>query len=106
MILFAVRDVKVGSFGRAFSMDCEISAIRDLSTAIGAGQSLLSQFPSDFELFELGYYDDVTGILHPLACPKFIISCQSIVTSMATAKSKLSKIPTVDKITDIAAPKA
>nr|WAE43326.1 MAG: nonstructural protein [Microviridae sp.] len=76
--IFSVRDNKVSSYGIPFFNDSEIGAARDLQMAVNDDKIQLSYFPEDFELFELGSFDNITAefIMHDK--PKFIIGAISL----------------------------
>jgi len=77
-LVFAIRDIKIEAYGTPFVTQDEISAVRSVTGAMMGHEGLITQFPSDFELFQLGTYDDTKGKFDNLNAPKFIISCHSI----------------------------
>ncbi|AXL14456.1 nonstructural protein [Microviridae sp.] len=45
-------------------------AIREFQQEANNPESQLNKYPEDFTLFELGEYDDITGMMHPHKTPK------------------------------------
>jgi len=73
--LYSIRDVKLSIFNLPFYQDSAIQAIRQLKMSMMTNPDLLiSRFPSDYELFELGTFEDVTGSFDIPEQKKFIIS--------------------------------
>lgn len=60
MKLFSIKDVKAQSFGNVLNHRSTADAIRSLTRAL-EGDSNLSKFPGDFELWMLGELDELTG---------------------------------------------
>lgn len=77
--IFAVHDVKAEAFGNPMFMNNEQIAIRGLAGAVADPASVLSQSPEDFNLYELGEYDDNSGLITPLDRPKLVCSALSVV---------------------------
>lgn len=64
MLLFAIKDVKVG-FKSPFVRQNKELAIRDFKNAVADKNpnNYLSLNPEDFELWYIGSYDETTGII-------------------------------------------
>ena len=64
MMLFSIKDSKSLSFGKpapAVNMDV---AIRDVKILVNDNQStLVSKFPEDFELWQVGVFHEDTGLI-------------------------------------------
>lgn len=69
---FAVFDVKTGSYGMPFFSATRPSAQRSFIAACSDKNSMLGQHPEDFRLFDLGSFDDSTGIFLPMN-PDFVM---------------------------------
>lgn len=63
MKLFTVKDIKSSSFGAPFQSVSSGSACRVVAMSMDDKNSLLSRFPSDFEVWEVGEFDETTGLL-------------------------------------------
>lgn len=66
-ILFCVYDTKSGQHGNPFIMESDESAKRSFLDSLAEVRmpTLLSKFPTDYELRRLGTYDTETGELSP-----------------------------------------
>jgi len=81
--IFSVRDIKVSVYNIPFHSDSEIQAVRTIHAAMAQQPDMLiSQFPQDYELFQLGEFEDVTGKITSLDTPKFIINLVAIKTQV------------------------
>nr|WAE43570.1 MAG: nonstructural protein [Microviridae sp.] len=78
MKIFAIRDNKVGAYSKPFIEDNAIQASRALHMAVNDKMIQLSQFPEDFDLYELGEIDNISGALVDPGRPKFIVSAISL----------------------------
>lgn len=63
--VFAVHDSKVGAYLQPFFQRSKGEALRSWEGVCNDGQSAMSKFPADFTLFEIGEYDDSTGVIKP-----------------------------------------
>lgn len=61
--LYSVKDNKVGVFCSPFNHVNDAEAIRDLTTVVNLekGDSKLSTYPEDFDLYYIGEFDTDTG---------------------------------------------
>ena len=64
MRLFSIKDVKVGSFTGAFVFPSAAIAARTLGSQ-AQRDSVLSAYPEDFDVYDLGGIDLETGIITP-----------------------------------------
>lgn len=75
-ILYCVYDIKTGAHGMPFVMESDESAKRSFLDSLAEVRmpTLLSKFPTDYELRRLGEYDTQTGELipEPDCKPKFV----------------------------------
>lgn len=76
--LYAVKDIKLQAFGRLAQFPNVAVAIREFTAAIKSEQTPWSQYPSDFEVWEIGDYNDERGILIQREEPEFIMSMEQI----------------------------
>lgn len=64
MMLVSIKDTKSLSFGRPAPAVNKDVAIRDVKILVNDNQStLISKFPEDFELWQVGEFHEDTGIL-------------------------------------------
>ncbi len=61
--LYAIKDVKVG-FWKPFIQPNEAVAIRDFANMVNSGRdSFIDDNYNDLELWQIGTYDDSTGVI-------------------------------------------
>lgn len=89
--VFAIRDIKISTYNRPFTEINEIQAMRGLKVVTLDGNSQISHFPEDFELMELGTFDETTGRFNLYDSPKFIISALSFKKPGAPVPATLSE---------------
>lgn len=85
MKMFAILVVKANAYKRPFFEESTVDAIRGFEMAVNKGESLLSSYPEDFALHEIGKFDQMSGVFTPLQLP----------LSIATGRSVLRNIPGV-----------
>lgn len=71
--VFTVRDSKVEAYLQPFFMRSYGEAERAFRTVMNNPEHQMSKHPEDFSLYEIGDYDDNTGIIEPLMEPKHIV---------------------------------
>lgn len=59
--IYAIRDLNADYFMQPMFMRTDAEAKRAFQVAVSNPDSLLSQFPSQFDLWYIGSYDDATG---------------------------------------------
>lgn len=84
-LLFCVYDSKSDQYGSPFIMESDESAKRSFLDSLAEVRmpTLLSKFPSDYELRRIGSYDTGTGIIISEARPVFIANAASFGTELA-----------------------
>lgn len=72
----AVGDKKAGCFNRPFFVHTNEVAIRSFGSEVNSGNqdSALTHHPEDFVLYELGSWDEGTGVLKALDMPHPLVS--------------------------------
>lgn len=70
--VFAIYDSKVQAFNQPFFSQTKGSAIRAVTSAVEDKSSNYCKYASDFTLFELGTFDDSTGLFDLLSTPHSI----------------------------------
>jgi hypothetical protein len=71
MLVFSVRDVKLGTFDRPFFVASRGAAVRGFADAVVDASCPLNKHPEDYQLFCLGEYNPLTGDLIPIS-PEFM----------------------------------
>jgi len=79
-IIFSVLDSAAGTFGSPWVVPHVGLAMRAFTDEVNSGSnnSDLVKHPEDFSLYEIGSYNDVTGIITPLDVPKLIAQAKSL----------------------------
>lgn len=62
LVIVSVRDTKANAFGIPVCVPTVGAAVRSFSDQINGQDSVLTKHPQDFDLFELGTFDDNTGL--------------------------------------------
>lgn len=83
MKVFAVRDVCICAFLLPMFFPNKAGAVRALGDAVNkpGGDNQFFQHPEHFQLYELGEFDEDSGVISPLPAPEFVVDCQSLVRS-------------------------
>lgn len=68
--MIAIHDAKSESFGRPLFVRAYGEAERSFRDVVNDGKSDYAKHPEDFTLFEVGSFDDATGVLVGLAAPR------------------------------------
>ena len=88
MTLFVIKDSKAGIFTRPFFLASVGAACRFVSDLVVDRESPLHAHPADYSLWELGSFDELSGVLVSCPAPKFILEAQEYVPR--------SVVPSVD----------
>jgi len=83
--IYAVKDLAVQAFGQPFFVRAKGEALRSFQDEVngrGNAQSAIAAHPEDYELYELGDYDDVSGILFPKG-PNLVARAKDLLTQGA-----------------------
>lgn len=80
-ILVAILDRALDAYGRPFAVPAIGAAIRSFQDEINNTESPMNKHPEDYDLYQLGMYDDTTGRIHSADEPKQLaIGKQMLVT--------------------------
>jgi len=72
LTMYALRDAKAGVYLQPFFKLTEPEAVREIVRLTRDPQSMVSIFPEDYDLYQIGEYADTTGIPVPLETPRHI----------------------------------
>lgn len=61
--IFTIHDSAVGAYLQPFFMTSKGEAIRAFSDTVNDDKTQFNKHPGDFELFQIGEYDDSTGTM-------------------------------------------
>ncbi|QXP07914.1 MAG: nonstructural protein [Arizlama microvirus] len=77
--MFSIRDLQLSIFTSPMFLNSEIQAVRQIYMAMNNHpDNQLTQFPENFQLVELGEFDDTTGRFETYDVPKLIITAEGI----------------------------
>lgn len=63
MPVVSVRDSAVNAYMRPFAVPAIGAAVRSFQDEVQRSDSDLNKHPEDYELFEIGQFDDETGLI-------------------------------------------
>jgi len=83
--VFSIYDRAASVYGTPFYSHNKQTAMRSVSAEVNRQDptSTLSTSPSDFDLFELGEFDQDTGRFTTFENPQFVFSCSGLVNQTA-----------------------
>lgn len=76
--IFSVKDVKADAFLHPFFSHNRATAEREFRRLCGDRQSHIFHNPQDFELYELGNWNDEVGVIVARDVPDLVIRAESI----------------------------
>lgn len=79
MFLVALRDNRAGSFLRPVAHSSLAVAVRDVEMDLNRENSILGQFPDDFELCVVAEFDAVTGVVSDYTGDTPVIPVSSLI---------------------------
>lgn len=84
LIVCAVRDVKVGAFANPFHVPTRAFAVRSFIDEVNRPdeKNMLNKHPADFQLFQLGTFDEESGRYLQSELPELLISAQDALASV------------------------
>lgn len=87
MKIFSIKDLKAGSFGALFLANSVDESIRACKIRlIYERDSILQQFPNDFMLYHVGYFNTNTGLIETTGVSVPIKSIFDIVQELDTER--------------------
>lgn len=69
LVICAVRDSAVGAYMQPFTAQSRGAAVRAFVDAVNDGSTPMNKHPEDYELFEIGEFNEETGVVTPRAVP-------------------------------------
>jgi len=63
--LYSVLDLRSSIFANPFISVNDMTALRDFGNAVNDLGTTLSKNPEDFQLYKIGSFDDVLGVITP-----------------------------------------
>lgn len=77
--VFAIRDMKAEAFLPPYFSPTVGIAIRSFTDAVNSPEGPFGKYPDDFTLFEVGQFDDGTGVLEAVSPIKTVINALEVV---------------------------
>ncbi|WNK12965.1 MAG: nonstructural protein [Microvirus sp.] len=79
--IYAVKDLAVQAFGMPFFLRSKGEAMRSFQDEVNRtdGKSSVAQHPDDYELYNIGEYDDATGAITPMT-PELVARAKDLLT--------------------------
>lgn len=71
--IFSIRDDKAGYFNTPFFQRTTGEAERSLQQLVSDKNTLPGKYPEDYSLYEIGSYDDQTGLITAEDSPRHIV---------------------------------
>lgn len=78
MKIYAVRDAAVEAFLQPFFSPTDASAVRSLTIVVNDEKHEFYKHAADYSLWDLGDFDDTSGVLTPTVPIKRIVSCEAL----------------------------
>lgn len=79
-MIFSMFDKKAKVYAPPFCSENLQVLKRQLTVEVGRGDSMLSQFPTDYEIYHLGYFDAPSGEITLNKNPDFCFNMAEIAT--------------------------
>jgi hypothetical protein len=82
--IVSVKDSAAQAFGRPVFVPAVAVAVRSFRDEVNRkdSQEDLSKYPDDFELYEIGTFDDSTGIVQVLDMPRMVARAKDLKESV------------------------
>ena len=78
--MYSIRDSKGEIFNLPFFKKTHGEAERDFHQLCQDKNSTVAKYPTDFDLYYVGDYDDSTGKVQPLDAPQHVVHAATLVT--------------------------
>lgn len=76
--VYSTRDSKTEFFYTPFYQNTEAEALRTWGASTAKPESMICQYPEDYDLYYLGTFDDQTGKFQLLDSPKHVVSAVNL----------------------------
>lgn len=79
-VIVALKDTAARVFGVPFVVQAAAQAVRSLRDEVNSTESTsdVARHPSDFELYEVAYFNDETGSVSPLDPPQMLCRAKDL----------------------------
>ncbi|UOK21009.1 nonstructural protein [Chifec microvirus UA13_24] len=92
---YAVFDDKTSSYQNPFFSVSDGAAVRIFTSGIRAQGTVLNEYPSDFKLYKVGEFDELSGLTQPASDsgnPVFIVDGSACIVKVSDKFSPISEI--------------
>lgn len=79
LAVFSVRDLKAAQYGQPFALANRAVAVRTFTSWCQDTSSFFAKYPHDFELFQVGEFDQTTGRLLTYDTPDYVCRASELV---------------------------
>lgn len=101
--IYAIKDVKVGKFGNPFVASNDSEAIRIFNDLVlGSTDSLLAKHPEDYDLYAIGLYNVVLGLICPDDSVTFLLNAQTVFENVNRKIKSFNFTPENENSVDVA----
>lgn len=87
--VFAIRDVMASAYMAPFTFPARGQAIRAFADTVNDPKTLLNRHPDDYSLYELGEFDEESGVLIGLDAPEFVVHARDMVEEKDTSQFEM-----------------
>ena len=85
--MYSIYDQKAGVFNNPFYKTTHGEAERDFTTAVNDEKTTLNQYPTDFDLYYLGDYNDQDGKFTTLDTPQHVVKAVQVLRQKSASLS-------------------
>lgn len=80
LVIVCIKDLKGENYSQPWFVSTAASAVRSFTDLINNPEKSQTMFdhPQDFQLFEMGVFDDNTGVFQTHPIPKHLVSGESV----------------------------
>lgn len=91
--MYSIRDLKGAYYNAPFFSRSHGEAERSFERVARDTQSTINQYPSDYDLYCVGEFDDQTATITPKSAPEFIMNAVQFKTTPNQGLAELKKQP-------------
>lgn len=78
LVLMSVRDSKLDAFVNLFTSPSRAAGARAFSDVVNDPSGSVFKHPDDYTLYQVGTFDDSTGVVTPHTTPEHVASARSL----------------------------
>lgn len=88
--MFSVRDTKTGVFMNPFCCRTPGEAERSFKDTTNNPETMLCRYPEDYDLYAIGYWDDMTGKIENYDTPRHLVKAVQVKNPVEKATEQYS----------------